>query len=291
MTATLIDGKQLALTIRNEIADEVTQLVDQHGIRPGLAAVLVGEDPASQIYVRNKRRACEKAGLNSWLHQLPDSTTQSELLMLVDQLNQDSSVHGILVQLPLPDGIDSEFILRSVDPSKDVDGFSPTSLGLLATGTPRFVPCTPLGVQQMLIRNDIPTSGAHVVIVGRSTIVGTPLALLLSRKGTGGDATVTVCHSRTKDIGAMTRQADIIVMAIGKANFLTADMVREGAVVIDVGINRLDDGALVGDVAFEEVSQKASQITPVPGGAGPMTIAMLLYNTLQSAKLAIENQG
>lgn len=288
MAATLLDGKQLAKTMQAEIAEEAKKLWEKHQVRPGLAAVLVGEDPASQVYVRNKRRACEKAGLNSWLHHLRASTSQEELLTLVNELNGNPEVHGILVQLPLPSGIDEDCILQAVDPAKDVDGFSPVNLGLLTSGSPRYIPCTPHGAQQILLRNGIEIEGKHVVIVGRSTIVGTPLALLLSRKGEGGNATVTICHSRTADIGSMTRQADIVVMAIGRAGFLTADMVRPGAVVVDVGINRLEDGSLAGDVAFEEVSEVASAITPVPGGIGPMTITMLLANTLRSAQLSVE---
>jgi methylenetetrahydrofolate dehydrogenase (NADP+) / methenyltetrahydrofolate cyclohydrolase len=283
--ATILDGKKLAETMQAEIAAEVERLVGEKNVRPGLAAVLVGDNPASQRYVRNKRKACEKAGLVSWLHQLPKETTQQELLALIARLNTDPQVHGILVQLPLPKQIEESAIIRAVAPHKDVDGFGPENLGLLATGNPRFLPCTPAGVQQLLIRNDIAVAGKHVVIVGRSNIVGKPLALILMQKAKGADATVTVCHSRTKDIGALTRQADIVVVAIGQTHFLKADMVRPGAVVIDVGINALPDGKLAGDVDFAQVERVASAITPVPGGVGPMTITMLLANTLQAARL------
>jgi methylenetetrahydrofolate dehydrogenase (NADP+)/methenyltetrahydrofolate cyclohydrolase len=281
MTAALLDGKQLAQTMQAEIAAETAELVRTHGIRPGLAAVLVGDNPASQIYVRNKRRACEKAGLASWLHELPASTSEADLLTLIAQLNADPAVHGILVQLPLPPHIHESVIVDAVAPSKDVDGFSPYSLGLLAAGRPRFLACTPHGVLQLLLRNNISVAGAHIVVLGRSNIVGKPLALILMQKGI--DATVTVCHSRSKNIADLTRSADIIVVAIGQLRFLRADMVRPGAVVIDVGMHRLADGTLAGDVDFAAVREVASAITPVPGGVGPMTITMLLYNTLQSA--------
>jgi len=283
MTAVLLDGKQLAQTMQAEIAAETAEVVRTHGIRPGLAAVLVGDNPASQIYVRNKRRACEKAGLASFLHELPASTSEADLLALIAQLNADPAVHGILVQLPLPPHIRESVIVDAVAPSKDVDGFSPYSLGLLAAGRPRFLACTPHGVLQLLLRNNIPVAGAHIVVLGRSNIVGKPLALILMQKGI--DATVTVCHSRSKNIAALTRSADIIVVAIGQLRFLRADMVRPGAVVIDVGMHRLADGTLAGDVDFAAVREVASAITPVPGGVGPMTITMLLYNTLQAAKL------
>jgi methylenetetrahydrofolate dehydrogenase (NADP+)/methenyltetrahydrofolate cyclohydrolase len=283
--ATILDGKKLAETMQAEIAAGVQALVQRAGVRPGLAAVLVGENPASQVYVRNKRRACERVGMESWLHHLSADLPQKELLHLVAALNLDPRVHGILVQLPLPRHIDEAAVMRAVAPLKDVDGFGPENLGLLTAGQPRFFPCTPLGVQQLLLRNDIPTEGRHVVIVGRSNIVGKPLSIMLMQKGKGADATVTVCHSRTPDVGAMTRQADIVVMAIGQARFLKADMVRPGAAVIDVGMNRLPDGKLVGDVDFDAVKDVAGAITPVPGGVGPMTITMLLHNTLRSAEL------
>jgi methylenetetrahydrofolate dehydrogenase (NADP+) / methenyltetrahydrofolate cyclohydrolase len=282
---TLLDGKQLAATMQAELAQEVAALTRAGGAKPGLAAVLVGDNPASQIYVRNKRKACEKVGMESWLHELPQTATQDELLALVDQLNRDSRVSGILVQLPLPPQISEAAIIQAVSPLKDVDGFGPVSLGLLAAGHPRFLPCTPYGIQQLLVRNNIAIDGKHVVIVGRSNIVGKPLSLILMQKGPGANATVTVCHSRTRNIPELTRQADIVVVAIGQAEFLKADMIRPGAVVVDVGINRLPSGKTVGDVDFAGVSTIVSAITPVPGGVGPMTITMLLHNTLQAAKL------
>ncbi len=282
MTAVLLDGKQLAQTMQAEIAAEVAQLLRVRGLRPGLAAVLVGDNPASQIYVRNKRRACDKVGIASFLHELPANTSESELLTLIARLNADSTVHGILVQLPLPPHINEATIVDAVAPRKDVDGFSPHSLGLLAAGRPHFLACTPHGILQLLVRNNIPVAGAHVVVIGRSNIVGKPLALILMQKGV--DATVTVCHSRSKNLADLTRSADIVVAALGQARFLRADMVRPGAVIVDVGMNRLPDGTLSGDVDFEAVRQTASAITPVPGGVGPMTITMLLYNTLQAAK-------
>jgi methylenetetrahydrofolate dehydrogenase (NADP+)/methenyltetrahydrofolate cyclohydrolase len=291
MPATLLDGKQLAQTMQAETAAATSAFVKQHGVRPGLAAVLVGDNPASAIYVRNKRKACEKAGLESWLHQLPHDTSQSQLLELLARLNSDPAVHGILVQLPLPPQIDEPTIVKSVNPLKDIDGFGPENLGLLTAGNARYLPCTPHGVQQLLIRNNVGIEGAHVVIVGRSNIVGKPLALLLMQKAAGCNATVTVCHSRSRDIAARTREADIIVVAIGQARFLKADMVRPGAVVVDVGTNRLADGKLAGDVDFDGVSQVAAAITPVPGGVGPMTITMLLHNTLCAARLQTSSQS
>jgi methylenetetrahydrofolate dehydrogenase (NADP+) / methenyltetrahydrofolate cyclohydrolase len=282
MTAVLLDGKQLAQTMQAEIAAETADLLQTRGLRPGLAAVLVGDNPASQIYVRNKRRSCEKVGIASFLHELPADTSEAELLALIARLNSDPAVHGILVQLPLPSHINEAAIVEAVSPLKDVDGFSPVSLGLLAAGRPRFLACTPHGVLQLLQRNNVPVSGAHIVVLGRSNIVGKPLALILMQKGV--DATVTVCHSRSKDLSTVTRSADVVVAAIGKANFLRADMVRPGAVVVDVGINRLPDGSLAGDVDFAAVREVASAITPVPGGVGPMTITLLLYNTLQAAQ-------
>ena len=281
--ATLLDGKMLAQTMQAEIAAEVDVFFRRTGVRPGLAAVLVGENPASQIYVRNKRLACQKVGMESWLHALPKETTQAQLLQLIDQLNGDAQVHGILVQLPLPAQIEEAAIIDAVAPDKDVDGFGARSLGLLAMGRPRFLACTPLGVQQLLVRNNIPIEGRHVVIVGRSNIVGKPLALILMQKAKNANATVTVCHSRSENLAALTRQGDIVVVAIGQARFLKADMVRPGAVVVDVGMNRLPDGKLAGDVDFDAVAPIASAITPVPGGVGPMTITMLLHNTLRAA--------
>jgi methylenetetrahydrofolate dehydrogenase (NADP+)/methenyltetrahydrofolate cyclohydrolase len=285
-SAKILDGTALARTIRGEVAAAVAQA---GGAKPGLAAVLVGEDPASAVYVRSKGKACEEAGMHSETIRLPTDTTEAELLAVVDRLNADPAIHGILVQLPLPRQIDSEKVLFRIDPAKDVDGFHPVNVGKLVTGDrPAFRPATPYGVQQMLIRSGIETKGAHAVIVGRSNIVGKPMANLLIQQGPGGDATVTVCHSRTRDLPAVTRSADILIAAIGKPEFVTADMVRPGAVVIDVGINRVEDASqprgyrLVGDVAYGPVSEVASWITPVPGGVGPMTIAMLLQNTLQA---------
>jgi methylenetetrahydrofolate dehydrogenase (NADP+)/methenyltetrahydrofolate cyclohydrolase len=282
--AKLLDGKQLAQTMQTEIAVEAAEFTRVHGVHPGLAAVLVGDNPASQRYVRNKRKACEKSGMTSWLHQLSGETTQEELLDLVRRLNADPLVHGILVQLPLPPQIEESVIIRAVAPIKDVDGFGPESLGLLALGTPRYLPCTPRGVQQLLLRNGIELEGRHVVIVGRSNIVGKPLALILMQKAAGANATVTVCHSRSRGLADMTRRADIIVVAIGQPQFLKPDMVRPGAVVVDVGTNLLADGKLVGDVDFTGVKAVASAISPVPGGVGPMTITMLLHNTLAAAR-------
>jgi methylenetetrahydrofolate dehydrogenase (NADP+)/methenyltetrahydrofolate cyclohydrolase len=285
MSAVLLDGNQLAKAMRAEIAAGVAELLRARGVQPGLAAVLVGDNPASQVYVRNKRKACEAVGIASRLHELPASTSQAELLALVARLNADPAVHGILVQLPLPKQIDEAAVVDAVAPLKDVDGFGPESLGLLAAGRPRYLACTPHGVQQLLVRNNIPVSGRHVVVLGRSNIVGKPLALILLQKGPGADATVTVCHSRTPDVGALTRRADVVVVAIGRLRFLKADMVRPGAVVVDVGMHRLPEGGWAGDVDFAAVREVASAITPVPGGVGPMTVTMLLYNTLQAARL------
>jgi methylenetetrahydrofolate dehydrogenase (NADP+) / methenyltetrahydrofolate cyclohydrolase len=290
VSAKILDGTAIAKAIREEVAAEVGRL-SGNGRKPGLAAVLVGEDPASAVYVRSKGKACEEAGMHSVTIRLGADAAESELLATVDRLNADPKIHGILVQLPLPKHIDSEKVLHRIDPAKDVDGFHPVNVGKLVTGDKSaFRPATPYGVQQMLIRSGIETKGAHAVIVGRSNIVGKPMANLLIQQGPGGDATVTVCHSRTRDLPSVTRQADILVAAIGKAEFVTAEMVREGAVVIDVGINRVDDPSrprgyrLVGDVDYEPVARIASAITPVPGGVGPMTIAMLLQNTLQAMK-------
>ena len=284
MSATILDGKALADEIRVEIAQQVAEFTRAAGVTPCLAAVLVGDDPASQVYVRNKQKACEKNGLISQLHRMPGSTTTDELLALVDRLNHDPAVHGILVQLPLPKQVDQTRVLDAVHPSKDVDAFHPENVGRIVQGRPLFLPCTPHGIQQMLIRKKIPTAGANVVVLGRSEIVGKPIALMLIQKGPGGDASVTICHSRSRNLPAITRTADILIVAIGRAKFVTADMVRPGAVVIDVGINRTDAG-LVGDVDFDAVKQVAGWITPVPGGVGPLTITMLLHNTLLAARL------
>jgi methylenetetrahydrofolate dehydrogenase (NADP+) / methenyltetrahydrofolate cyclohydrolase len=292
VSARILDGTAIAKAIRQEVAAEVSRFRSKGG-KPGLAAVLVGEDPASAVYVRSKGKACEEAGMHSVTIRLPADTPEVELLDTVDRLNADPEINGILVQLPLPKHINSEKVLRRIDPAKDVDGFHPVNVGKLVTGDKTaFRPATPYGVQQMLIRSGIETKGAHAVIVGRSNIVGKPMASLLIQQGPGGDATVTVCHSRTRDLPSVTRLADILIAAIGKPEFVTADMVRPGAVVIDVGINRVDDASrprgyrLVGDVAYDSVAQIASAITPVPGGVGPMTIAMLLRNTLQAMQQA-----
>ena len=288
MTARKLDGKSIALQIRSEVQAEVAAFIQQSNVIPTLAAILVGEDPASQVYVRNKEMACEKAGMGSQLHRLPAATTTDELLLLLTQLNDDNQVHGILVQLPLPKHIDERRVLDAVCPNKDVDAFSPENVGLMSQGRPRYLPCTPHGVMQLLHREGIPTAGKQVVVIGRSDIVGKPLVtMLLQKEGPCGEsnanATVTCVHSRTPNLADRTRQADILIVAIGKANFVTADMVKPGAVVIDVGINRLGDG-IVGDVNYADVLPVASAVTPVPGGVGPLTIAMLLRNTLEAAK-------
>lgn len=282
----------MAEDIRGEIAEGVAKLTADTGVVPGLVAVLVGEDPASAIYVRNKGIACEQAGMFSETINLPAETTQAELLELVGKLNVDDRFHGVLVQLPLPPQIEERAVIQSIDADKDVDGMHPMSTGLILEGNPRFLPATPAGVQQMLVRTGNDPSGKHVVIVGRSNIVGKPLAAMLMQKAPGANATVTVCHTGTKDIAALTRQADIVVAAVGKAHAITADMVKDGAVVIDVGINRVEDATrksgyrLVGDVDYDAIIEKVSAITPVPGGVGPMTIAMLLANTLRAAQYA-----
>ncbi len=281
MSASIIDGKAIAQAIRDEIALGVAKLKAATGITPGLAAVLVGDNPASHVYVRNKRQACEKAGMASWLHQMPGDIAQADLVSLVRRLNADPTVHGILVQLPLPGHLDTALVLDEIDPAKDVDGLHPDNLGLLADGRPRFLPCTPQGVWEMGRRSGIDWSGKRVAILGRSSIVGKSLALVLLQKG--ADATVTVCHSKSKNIPGLLRQAEIVVAALGQARWVTADMIHPGAVVIDVGIHRLPDGTLCGDVAYDEVAKVARAITPVPGGVGPMTIAMLLANTLRAA--------
>ncbi|MDZ4675150.1 MAG: tetrahydrofolate dehydrogenase/cyclohydrolase catalytic domain-containing protein [Gemmatimonadota bacterium] len=292
MTARLLDGKVMARLIRDEVATEATELLAR-GVKPGLAVVLLGEDPASQVYVRSKGNACQEAGMHSETIRLPAETTEAELLAVIDRLNADPQIHGMLVQLPLPRAINSDAVLRRIDPAKDVDGFHPVNVGKLVIGDPTaFKPATPYGVQEMLIRSGIDTKGMHAVIVGRSNIVGRPMANLLIQDGPGGNATVTVCHSRSRDLPSITRLADLLIVAIGRPNFVTADMVKPGAVVIDVGINRVDDAAapkgyrIVGDVEFGPVSEVASAITPVPGGVGQMTIALLLKNTLQAARQA-----
>ncbi len=278
MSATIIDGKKTSSDIKAELAEEVAEL-KKTGIEPGLTVVLVGDDPASHVYVKNKEKACELIGIRSIKHQLPSSTSQEELLALVNDLNNDNTVDGILVQLPLPEQIDEHAVLLAIDPAKDVDGFHPINVGQLMIGESIFESCTPSGVIELLKRYDVEISGSHAVIVGRSNIVGKPAAMLLLHN----NATVEICHSRTKDLAAETRRADILVAAIGKPKFITADMVKPGAAVIDVGMNRTDDG-LCGDVDFEAVKEVASAITPVPGGVGPMTIAILMRNTVAAAK-------
>ena len=288
MAATILDGKALATKIESEIAEEVADFIENNGREPVLAAVLVGDDPASGVYVKNKRLACERVGIESRLHRLESSASEDELLELIADLNNDDEVSGILVQLPLPAQIREQKVLDAVHPIKDVDCFHPENVGLMVQGRPRYLPCTPHGCIQILHRYDLPTSGRHVVVVGRSEIVGKPLAAMLALKDShlgpsACNATVTLCHSRTSDLPGVCRQADILVAAIGKAKFITAEMVRPGAVVIDVGINRTETG-LAGDVDFEAVKAIASAITPVPRGVGPMTITMLLYNTLHAAR-------
>lgn len=283
MTAKILDGKQLAQQIRTELTEEVIEFIQNNSVVPCLAAVLVGDNPASEVYVRNKQRACESVGIDSQLHRLDGSVPSEDLLTLVAKLNKDQAVHGILVQLPLPRQIDTSRVLVAITSGKDVDAFHPENVGRLVQGRPRFLPCTPQGVQQLLMRSGIEIAGRHVVILGRSDIVGRPLSIMLSQRGPGGDATVTLCHSRTPDLAAITKTADILVAAIGRPKFVTADMVRPGAVVVDVGINRTADG-IVGDVDFEAVREVAGAITPVPGGIGPLTIAMLLKNTLSAAE-------
>jgi methylenetetrahydrofolate dehydrogenase (NADP+)/methenyltetrahydrofolate cyclohydrolase len=287
----LIDGRSIAEEVYVDLRREIADLKSK-GVTPGIAVVLVGDNPASRTYVRSKDKMSRELGLHSVKLELPASTTQSELLAQVEELNRDPKVHGILVQSPLPKQIDEAAIVRALDPRKDVDGFHPLNVAKLAMGDPTgFVPCTPLGVQRLLIESKINIAGAHVVVLGRSMIVGKPLALLLMQKAKGGDATVTVAHSRSKNLEEITRSADILIAAIGRAHFVRADHVREGAVVIDVGINRMDVPStergyrLVGDVAFDEVAPKAKAITPVPGGVGPMTIAMLMSNTVKAARM------
>ena len=278
MAAIIMDGRSVAGRLKEEIARE-TLLLNQKGIAPHLAVVLVGENAASQVYVRNKENACKKAGIRSTVLRLPETCAQDELENAVRTLNEDDSVHGILVQLPLPAHLDEAAVLRLIDPDKDVDGFHAMNSGRLMNGQRGFVPCTPLGVMRMLEAYDIPVRGKHAVVIGRSNIVGKPMAMLLL----AADATVTICHSRTENLAQITRQADILVAAVGRPRFVTADMVKPGAAVIDVGINRVD-GAIVGDVDFDGVSEVAGYLTPVPGGVGQMTIAMLLANTLDAAK-------
>ena len=278
MGARIIDGKAVSALVRSEVKEDVEQFIAEHSTSPGLATVLVGDDPASHVYVGNKIKACEEAGIRSIHHGLPADVSQAELLSLVSELNADDAVDGILVQMPLPDHLDQDPVVAAIDPSKDVDGLTATSAGLLAQGRPRLVPCTPLGVMRLLAEADVEVSGASAVVVGRSILVGRPMAALL----TNASATVTVCHSRTRDLGSVCAQADILIAAVGSPHTVEGTWVKPGAAVIDVGINRTDSG-LVGDVDFDAAVERAGAITPVPGGVGPMTIAMLLRNTLAAA--------
>ncbi len=291
MAAKIIDGKQVAADMQTELKEEVAEL-KKEGIVPGLGVILVGEDPASQSYVTAKERACAELGIYSDDNRLPANTMQKELIALINKMNADPKINGILVQLPLPKHLNEGEVLLAISPDKDVDGFHPTNIGKMVAGQPAFLPCTPHGVIKLLQRNGVKIEGAHVVVVGRSNIVGKPIANMLIQKNKNGNATVTVCHTKTKDLAHHTRQADIIIAAAGRPKTITADMVKDGVVVIDVGVNRAEDKTakkgyrLVGDVDFEKVKEKASLITPVPGGVGPMTITMLLHNTVESAKRA-----
>ena len=278
--ATIIDGKRISQEIREEIKAETAAFAQENGYLPGLAVIIVGENPASQVYVRNKKKACEEVGFYSRVYELAEDTRQEDLNALVDQLNADEQIHGILVQLPLPKHLDENEVLLRIAPKKDVDAFHPENVGKIMIGNYSFLPCTPAGVMKLIESTGVDISGKECVVIGRSNIVGKPQAMLLLQK----NGTVTICHSRTKDLAEVTRRADILVVAIGKADFITGDMIKEGAVVIDVGMNRKDDGKLTGDVDFASCEPKASFITPVPGGVGPMTITMLLQNTMTSAK-------
>lgn len=291
MTAQIISGKEIAASIREELKKEVAELKEQTNITPGLGVILVGDDPASQVYVRMKSKGCDQVGVFEETIRMPGDATEEVLLQTIDRLNNDPKFHGILVQLPLPKHINEKKVLNAISPDKDVDGFHPVNVGKLMIGEEGFLPCTPHGVQEMLMRSGNDPNGKHVVIVGRSNIVGKPMANILIQKKTGANATVTICHTRTKDIPKFTKEADIIIAAAGRPNTITADMVKDGVVVIDVGVNRIDDPTkkkgfrLVGDVDFEPVKEKASAISPVPGGVGPMTVTMLLVNTVKAAKM------
>ncbi|MBA7613452.1 Bifunctional protein FolD protein [subsurface metagenome] len=286
----ILSGKELAEKMRQEMKSEIDELKSHHNLIPGLAVVLIGDNPASLSYVKGKEKACAQVGILSREYKFDADYKEEQLLKLIRELNNDPSIHGILVQLPLPNHINEEKILYAIDPTKDVDGFHPVNIGKMMIGAPSFLPCTPHGIQQLLLRNNIEISGKHVVIVGRSNIVGKPLAMILVQKNPGANATVTMCHTRTKNMAELTKLADILVVAAGRPHTVNADMVKQGAVVIDVGVNRVEDKTkkrgyrLIGDVEFDEVSEKASAISPVPGGVGPMTITMLLHNTIQSAK-------
>lgn len=282
--AAIISGKEIAAGIRAELRAQVRKMTEKDGVTPGLAVILVGDNPASKVYVRNKGRACEEAGIRSFQHTLPAETKEEDLLKLIDKLNHAKEVHGILVQLPLPFHINETKVIEAISPGKDVDGFHPYNLGRLVAGNPLLQPCTPYGIIKMLEAASIDVSGREAVIVGRSNIVGKPMALMLLKR----NATVTVCHSRTRNIEEKIKRGDIVVAALGKPEFVKGEWIKSGAVVIDVGINRLPDGKLVGDVEFESAAQRASWITPVPGGVGPMTIAMLLHNTVEAARTGLE---
>ncbi len=291
MTAQIISGTEIAKQIREELKQEIAELKEKHNLVPGLVTVLVGADPASQVYVGQKEKTSNALGIYSERYDLPEETTQQELLALIDKLNNDPKIHGILVQLPLPKHLNEEEVLYAINPVKDVDGFHPVNVGKLMIGEPNYLPCTPAGIQQLLIRSGVETEGAEVVVVGRSNIVGKPIANILLQKAPGANATVTLCHTRTRDISFHTKLADIIIVAAGKPKAITADMVKEGVVVIDVGVNQVGttpEGKriLAGDVDFDTVKEKAKAITPVPGGVGPMTITMLMKNTVKAAKLA-----
>ncbi len=291
MTAQIISGREIAKQIREELKQEIAELKEKHNLMPGLVTVLVGEDPASQVYVGQKEKTSHNLGIYSERHDLPVNTSEEKLLTLIDKFNKDPKIHGILVQLPLPKHINETRVLCAIDPKKDVDGFHPVNVGKLMIGEPDYLPCTPHGIQQLLVRSGIKIEGAEVVVVGRSNIVGKPIANILLQKKEGANATVTVCHTRTRDISFHTKRADILIVAAGKPKAITADMVKEGAVVIDVGVNRIGKtesgkAILCGDVDFDAVKEKASAITPVPGGVGPMTITMLMLNTVRAAKLA-----
>jgi len=291
MTAQLIKGAEVAKQIREELQKEIAELKEKHNLVPGLVTVLVGADPASQVYVGSKEKTSKELGIYSERYDLPAETKQEELLKLIDKLNKDPKINGILVQLPLPKGLNEEEVLYAIDPKKDVDGFHPVNVGKLMIGEPDYLPCTPAGIQQLLIRSGTQIEGAEVVVVGRSNIVGKPIANMLLQKAPGANATVTICHTRTRDISFHTKRADILIVAAGKPKAVTGDMVKDGVVVIDVGVNQVGTTAdgkriLEGDVDFESVSKKAKAITPVPGGVGPMTITMLMMNTVRAAKLA-----
>jgi methylenetetrahydrofolate dehydrogenase (NADP+)/methenyltetrahydrofolate cyclohydrolase len=281
----IIDGNKIAQEVRHSVRKEALDFKEKTGIVPGLAVILVGEDPASQVYVGRKAKACAEVGFLSREYKLSADTSEAKLLNIIDELNADQVIHGILVQLPLPKHIHTDKIIAAIDPQKDVDGFHPYNVGGLVSGNPLFVPCTPRGIMELIARTGIDLKGKEAVVVGRSNIVGKPIALLLLAQ----HATVTICHSRTKDLPAVTRRADVLIAAVGKPHMIKANMVKEGAVVIDVGVNRLENGKLAGDVAFDEVAAKASFITPVPGGVGPMTIAMLMKNTLDAAIRRYDN--